>query len=238
MRTTQDINVLIACEESQRVCIAFRERGFNAFSCDIQECSGGHPEWHILGDCFLVMKQDVEFATMDGTNHNVSHWDLIIAHPPCTYLSNAGNRWYNVDRYGDKAIDRWIMRKEAVEFFYRFFYAPASHIVIENPIGYINKYLKPTQIIQPYYFCDSIDSEDYVSKTTCLWYCDDTPNKLPVLQRTNGFPKPSPIKKYSNGKKASWTEEQHDAKTRSKTFVSVANAMAEQWGKWLIDEEK
>ena len=98
------MNVIIACEESQRVCMEFRERGHNAFSCDIQEPSGGHPEWHILGDVLKILNPvrqaadilDIEFQTMTGDEYAISQWDLIIAHPPCTYLTNTGNRWFNV----------------------------------------------------------------------------------------------------------------------------------------------
>lgn len=103
----QDIHVLVACEESQRVCIAFRKRGFEAYSCDILECSGGHPEWHIQGDAIEAM-------------HSRS-WDLIIAHPPCTYLTVSGNRWFNIERYGDKARkrERERGRSEVLYAFYQ-----------------------------------------------------------------------------------------------------------------------
>lgn len=131
------MKVLVACEESQEVCKAFRARGHEAYSCDIQSCSGGHPEWHI---------QD------DGLNH-LEGWDLIIAHPPCTYLTVAGNRHFDIFRYGQKAIDRLNNRIEAAEFFMRIVNAPCNHIAIENPVGYMNThYRKPDQIIQPYYF--------------------------------------------------------------------------------------
>jgi hypothetical protein len=101
------MRVLVACEESQRVCIAFRERGHNAFSCDIQEPSGGHPEWHIMRDVLGLLNGCCGFFTMDGKYHMIpDKWDLIIAHPPCTYLTNTGNRWFNVERYGEKARQR------------------------------------------------------------------------------------------------------------------------------------
>ena len=88
------MKVLVACEESQRVCIAFRERGHEAYSCDIQECSGGYPEWHILGDCIPFLNGNCTFITQDGQSHTIdSKWDLIIAHPPCTRLCNSGQRW-------------------------------------------------------------------------------------------------------------------------------------------------
>lgn len=101
-RQPQDLKVLVACEESQRVCIAFRERGFTAFSCDIQECSGGHPEWHIQGDVLPVLNQK---------------WDLIIAHPPCTYLTVSGARWFDRDKYGEEAIKRERERERRGVFY-------------------------------------------------------------------------------------------------------------------------
>ncbi len=107
------MNVLIACEESQEVCKAFREKGHRAFSCDIQECSGGHPEWHVQDDALRLINGykfgygAPFFITNDGRTHDTpERWDLIIAHPPCTYLTVTGNRWFNVERYGDKAIQR------------------------------------------------------------------------------------------------------------------------------------
>ena len=101
------LRVLVACEESQRVCIAFRERGFEAFSADIQEPSGGHPEWHIQGDCLPLLNGDCEFETVDGGKHSIEgKWDLIIAHPPCTFLTVTGNRWFSVAMYGEKAKER------------------------------------------------------------------------------------------------------------------------------------
>lgn len=97
------MKVLVACEESQRVCTAFRRRGHEAYSCDIIEPSGGHPEWHIMNDVLPILNGDITFETMDGEEHFIDKWDLIIAHPPCTYLTVTGNRWFNVEKYGDKA---------------------------------------------------------------------------------------------------------------------------------------
>ena len=151
------MNVLIACEESQRVCMAFRERGHNAFSCDVQEPSGGHPEWHILGDALEIINprtwgkcKYIEFDTMDGKHHTITgKWDLLIAHPPCTYLSNAGARhlWknheLNVARYYKGLISR--------EFFMKFYNADCPRICIENPVpSKIYELPRYTQIIQPY----------------------------------------------------------------------------------------
>lgn len=106
------MNVLIACEESQRICTEFRKRGHTAFSCDIEDCSGGHPEWHIRQDVIPLLNGDVQFATCDGKRYKIDgQWDLIIAHPPCTYLTVSGNRWFNVDRYGEKALERFRERE-------------------------------------------------------------------------------------------------------------------------------
>ena len=142
------MKILIACEESQTVCKAFRDRGFEAYSCDIQDCSGGHPEWHIKDDAIKVLYNN--------------KWDLVIAHPPCTYLSFAGNGWFNIDKYGDKAIERHSLRKQAEDFFLKFYNYPGK-IAIENPRGSINSKIKPTQIIHPFFFGDE------EKKTTCLW---------------------------------------------------------------------
>lgn len=101
------MRVLVACEESQAVCIAFRNRGHEAYSCDIQPCSGGHPEWHIQGDCLPLIDGNCEFRTVDGQKRIVpGRWDLLIAHPPCTFLTVSGNRWFNVERYGESARER------------------------------------------------------------------------------------------------------------------------------------
>lgn len=106
------MNILIACEESQEVCKAFRRRGHTAWSCDIEPCSGGHEEWHIQGDVLPYLNGNCDFTTADGTKHHQQgKWDLIVAHPPCTYLTISGNRWFNVERYGDKAIQRMAERE-------------------------------------------------------------------------------------------------------------------------------
>ena len=227
------MNVLIACEESQRVCIEFRKLGHRAFSCDIQECSGGHPEWHILGDCLPLLNGNCEFKTEDGKVHaQDGRWDLIIAHPPCTYLTVSGNRHFNIERYGDKAIERIQKREEAIDFFMKFVNADCDKIAIENPIGVINtRYRKPDQIIEPYWF-----GHPY-AKRTCLWL-----KNLPKLKPTN-MVEPERIHSagksggYSgtlwyvtdeSGKILSWRDPR-TKKERSKTFVGVAKAMAEQW---------
>jgi hypothetical protein len=223
------MNVLVACEESQRVCIAFRERGHNAFSCDIQEPSGGHPEWHIHGDCLPVLRGG-QIVTMDGVTHDIPKWDIIIAHPPCTYLTNTGNRWFNVERYGDKAIQRAKDREKAVEFFMQFVNADCDRIAIENPIGHMStRYRKADQIIQPYEY-------GYPArKATCLWL-----KGLPKLKPTEIVEYKLKTRNYSDGLAAAWATDENGkilrwndpetAKQRSKTVPGIAKAMAEQWG--------
>lgn len=144
------MKVLVACEESQRVCIEFRNKGHETFSCDLKESSGGHPEWHIVGDCLQIIYND--------------HWDLPIAHPPCTYLSNVATRWHSLKSQSlEQIADRTIKRLEAAQFFMNIVNAPVDKIAIENPLGIMSTvYRKPDQIIHPYYFADS--QEEYVTK--------------------------------------------------------------------------
>ena len=227
------MNVLVACEESQEVCKAFRAKGHRAFSCDLQECSGGHPEWHIQGDALNIINpvDDGEFvgicfSTMDDAIHVIERWDLIIAHPPCTYLTVTGNRWFNVDKYGEKAVQREREREEAIRFFMKFVNADCDKIAIENPIGCLSsRYRKPDQIVQPYFFGDR------ARKSTCLWL-----KGLKPLKKTNVVE--PVIVRYKNGKGTDnpWHMEtinlspSERAKARSKTFPGIAKAMAEQWG--------
>ena len=161
--------MLITCEESQTVCKAFRAKGHNAFSCDVIEPSGGRPEWHIKGDVLKILNPrqisksfyGIVFETMGGEAHKIEgSWNLIIAHPPCTYLTITGNRWFNVERYGDKAIQRVKDREEAVKFFMQFVNANCDHIAIENPVGHMSTaFRKPDQIIQPYMFGDAFEKK-------------------------------------------------------------------------------
>ncbi len=204
------MKVLIACEESQAVCIAFRAKGHEAYSCDILDCSGGHPEWHIKGECIPLLEQD---------------WDLIIAHPPCTYLTVAANRYYNIEKYGEKAIQRHKDREAAVKFFMEFTNLKCPKVAIENPIGCMSSlYKKPTQIIQPYQFGHT------ERKATCLWL-----KGLPPLKPTN-IVEPDIIY-HKSGRTDSRLHfetlklpKEERAKMRSKTFKGIAEAMAEQWG--------
>ena len=225
---------MVACEESQEVCKAFRELGHEAYSCDIQECSGGHPEWHIMGDVINILNpvDDGEFigicfSTMDDQIHVIEKWDLIIAHPPCTYLTVTGNRWFNVERYGDKAVQRIKNREEAAEFFMAFANADCDHIAIENPVGYMSTYWrKPNQIIQPWMFGDAEE------KKTCLWL-----KGLPNLAETNIVAPPERVRFDSGKSMPKWyadawhLSKEERSKLRSKTFPGIAKAMALQWGK-------
>lgn len=179
------MNVLVACEESQRVCMAFRERGHNAYSCDIQEPSGGHPEWHLKADVlrYLNPVPEIEgilpFLTMDGESHFIAgKWDLIIAHPPCTYLSAAGAvRLYNSE-HEIKDHDRYTKGLDASDFFMTFLNSECDRVCVENPVPLrIFELPKYSQIIQPYYFGDPWN------KKTCLWL-----KGLPHLTPTNVVP--------------------------------------------------
>lgn len=219
------MKVLVACEESQRVCVEFRAKGHEAFSCDIEPCSGGHKEWHIQGDCLPLLNGNCTFQTADKQTHaQVGKWDLIIAHPPCTFLTVTGNRWFNEERYGEKAVQRKRDRQEAIDFFMKFVNADCERIAIENPIGIMSTvYRKPDQIIQPYQFGDP------ARKATCLWL-----KGLKPLQPTN-MVEPEVIR-YKNGKTDDpWhyntlsLPPKERARERSKTFPGIAKAMAEQW---------
>lgn len=188
------MKVLVACEESQRVCIAFREKGHEAYSCDIQECSGGHPEWHIVQDVLPLLNGRCTFLTSDGQAHKVDgRWDLIIAHPPCTYLTIAGA--CNIPKHPE----RIELGFEAVRFFEKFLNADCEHICIENPPP-MKRFSLPlcSQIIQPYMFGDPYN------KRTCLWLLG-----LPFLIPTH-IVKPSDDKyfwySHSKGKKMSMSK--------------------------------
>lgn len=219
------MKVLIACEESQTVCKAFRERGHEAYSCDIQEPSGRNPEWHILGDALQAVEGG-QVTTMDGKTHDIGKWDLLIAHPPCTYLAVSGNRWFNIARYGDRAVERLKARKEAAEFFMAFVNADIPRICVENPVGYMSThYRKPDCIVQPYEFGHK------ARKKTCLWL-----KGLPKLTPTD-IVEPDIIRyQNGNGTDDPWHMEtlklppKERAKARSVTFPGIAKAMVEQWG--------
>jgi site-specific DNA-cytosine methylase len=204
--------ILIACEESQTVCIAFRHKGFEAVSCDLLPCSGGHPEWHIQGDVGEQLNKD---------------WDLIIAHPPCTYLTVTGNKWMKPE-FKDRFPNRQKQRDDAIEFFLKIANSKCEHIAIENPVGIISTvWRKADQYIHPYHFGDPH------SKKTGLWL--------------KGLPRLVPTKiveplmyTYKNGRKDPiWHVESKKLppaerqRVRSKTFDGIALAMADQWGNYI-----
>lgn len=230
------MKVLVACEESQAVCKAFRELGHEAYSCDIIECSGGHPEWHIRQSVLPLLNGNCTFETQDGLKHALwSKWDLIIAHPPCTYLTLTGNRWFDAVKYGYDAQKRWDDRCIAICFFLAIAYADCERIVIENPIGVMSRYFrKPDQIVQPWQFATT--NEEKAVKSTCLW--------LKGVNPLHPFHKEKPEMAYHewttpDGKckrQSLWyyntrcLPHSERAKAASKTFPGIAKAMAEQWG--------
>lgn len=210
------MKVLVACEESQRVCKAFRAQGHEAYSCDIEFCSGNRPEWHIWADVEPLLNGNCEFRTCDGQKHKiVGAWDMIIAFPPCTYLTKAGS--CNLIRGGQVDEERLALGVKAAEFFMKIYNADCPRICIENPVPIKRFNLPPqTQKVEPYYFGVP------VSKTTYLWL-----KGLPYLCPTNVI-EPQytfnnyPLFKNSFGK--------YKQKNRSKTFEEVAAAMALSWG--------
>lgn len=222
------MRVLIACEESQTVCKAFRKKGHEAFSCDILDQSGGHPEWHLKGDVFQFINQG---------------WDLMIAHPPCTYLAGSGVQWLSHPEDTSLPFDerrphpRYPNRRQdmldSVEFVKALYNANIDKIAIENPVGLLSsRWKKPDQIVHPYHFGDE------ATKATCLWL-----KNLPKLIHTNVVDKGEKFHWIDSrtGKAKSQPKWFHDiwltAKTkeerqslRSKTFQGIADAFAEQWG--------
>ena len=219
------LNVLVACEESQAVTKQFRALGHNAYSCDLLDSSGGNPEWHIKGDA-LQIAYDSSYD-----------WDLMIAHPPCTYLAVSGARWlYNKD--GSRNEDRWVKQAEGLAFVRKLLEAPIDYIALENPVSVISTQIrKPDQIIQPYQFGDE------ASKKTCLWT-----KSLPDLVHTELVGKGEMVEWIDkNGKtkrQAKWyLDALSKAKTpeerrtlRSKTFEGIAKAMADQWSSAIIED--
>lgn len=226
------MKVLIACEESQRVCMAFREKGHEAYSCDIEPSSGRHPEWHIRSDVLRILNGNTEFETEDGTKHYIDgRWDMILAFPPCTHLAVSGALHFEKKREDGR-------QREGIEFFCKFLTADCERIAIENPVNIISgdyvkqwfpdiakKYnlpLKPTQRIQPYEYGDP------ARKKTCLWL-----KGLEPLKPTN-IVKPELVTyTYKNGKIKTYSADCGFCKSgveRSKTYPGIAKAMAEKWG--------
>lgn len=216
------MKILVACEESQEVCKAFRAKGHEAYSCDLQEPSGGHPEWHILGDALDAVKGG-RIVTMDGETHSVGTWDMLIAHPPCTYLSNAGAcRLY--PHKGKLDVARYQKGLEAKAFFMSFYDAEIQRIAVENPVSSKVFEMPPhTQEIQPWMF-----GHPYTKKTR-LWL-----KRLSPLYPTDIVKPIAPYVPSGTGRKNRSTygaaKRGEDAKNRSKTFTGIAKAMAEQWG--------
>ena len=218
------MKVLVACEESQRVCIAFRERGHEAYSCDIQPCSGGHPEWHIQSDVLPLLNGNCTFHTADTHTHTIGgKWDLIIAHPPCTRLCSSGQRWlyHGDENYRERKV---FEQAEGIRFFMSFVGVNCPRVAIENPVGIMSRlYRKPNCIYNPYDFEGETDS-----KRTCLWL-----KGLPPLKPTQTLPKDkrtlSIWKAEFDGKKYGWGSKE-TKRLRSQTPWGVAKAMADQWG--------
>ncbi len=219
------IRVLVACEESQAVTKELRKLGIEAFSCDLLPCSGGHPEWHYQVDVFEAIKLG---------------WDMMICFPPCTYLTVTGVRWlYNKDKTRNEA--RWTAQDEAVEFAKALFYSDINMVALENPVGKLSSlWMKPTQIIQPYFFGDE------AQKTTCLWLKNLPPlyhNKSANLfdKQTTHCGKGEMVTTSTGKTFSKWYWETSKGKgkerqiMRSKTFPGIAKAMAEQWGYYLIN---
>jgi site-specific DNA-cytosine methylase len=205
-----NMKILVACEESQAVTIELRKLGHEAYSNDLIECSGGHPEWHIKGDVLNIINKG---------------WDMIIAFPPCTYLTLTGNRWFNIEKYGDKAIQRHKDRVDAIDFFNAIIKSDCEKIVVENPIGVMSsKYRKPDQIIHPYMFGYP------TTKATCLWL-----KGASKLTPTDIVEKGEVVISRSGNRMSRWYYDTSclphadRAKARSKTFPGIAKAMAEQW---------
>ena len=215
------MKVLVACEFSQAVAGEFLKRGHDAWSCDILPCEGEYPERHFQCDVLPIMY-----------GHN---WDLVIAHPPCTYLTATGNRWFDTGKYGQSAWERMNKRNDAIKFFYQFVLYQAKSrckMAIENPVGVMSTaFRRPNQIINPYQFGGT------ERKKTCLWLFN-----LPVLEPTE-INEPEGMTDYGMGDwyyETSKLSKEQRAHERSKTFPGIAKAMAEQWGKeeslWTDDE--
>lgn len=201
------MNVLVACECSQEVAFAFREKGHQAFSCDIEPCYGGFPEWHICGDVIPLLNGKCNFRTQDGASHFIENeWDLIIAFPPCTDLAASGAR-----HFAKKMADG--RQQKSVEFFMEFVYSSCCRIAIENPVGIMStRYRKPDQIVQPWQFGHG------ETKATCFWL----KNLSPLV--------PTDIVEGREQRVWKMPPGPNRARERSKTYAGIASAMAEQWG--------
>jgi len=233
------MKILVACEESQAITKELRLLGHEAYSCDLLACSGGHPEWHFKNDVFEVINNNGGKLQNGEDIIDDEKWEMMIAHPPCTFLSVSGAKWYyHPDdshlptserrphpRFPNRAKDR----EEAVSFFVELMNAPIEKIAIENPVGIIStRYRKPDQIVQPYMFGDE------ATKTTCLWL-----KNLPKLEPTDIVGKGERVVFKSGKSQPKWySDALTKAKTaaerqtlRSKTFPGMAKAIATQWTK-------
>ena len=239
------MKILVACEESQAVTIELRKLGHEAYSCDIEPCSGGHPEWHIMQDVLPLLNGNCAFKTCDKETHVVNgKWDMLIAFPPCTHLAVSGAAWFEKKRANGE-------QRDAIKFFMTFITADCEKIVVENPVNiisgdYISKWfpdlqeeygfpIKPSQKIQPWQFGEE------AQKTTCLWI-----KGVPLLSSTEIVGKGEmKANNRKNGRieyRAKWFEDarklssKERSKVRSKTFPGVARAMAEQWAGPMKEE--
>lgn len=236
------MNVLVACEESQAVCKAFRELGENAYSCDLLPCSGGHPEWHFQEDMFDVILNGGGRLQTGKKEFIEGKWDLMIAHPPCTYLAVSGARWYyhpadkdlpvGQRRPHPKFPDRAKDREDAVKFFMNVAQTNVPMTGIENPVGIMStRWRKPDQIIEPWMFGDE------ASKKTCLWL-----KNLPLLTPTDIVGKGEVYTAKSGNKSPKWFTDiffsgvsaEERRTLRSKTFPGIAKAMATQWTAYAL----
>ena len=254
-------NILVACEESQTVTQKLRDLGHNAYSCDLLPCSGDHPEWHIQGDVFDVIKENknITFKPVKGSKVKLKEgWDMMIAHPPCTFLSSSGAQWYYDPKDKQLPIDmrpphpkypsRIKDKQEAIDFVKALLFCGIKQIALENPVGAISSELeKPDQIIQPYMFGDA------ATKTTCLWlrnlppltpwFSGDDVDKGERVVFRSGKSQP---KWYADALKDAKTDAERRT-LRSKTFDGIAEAFAYQWAgccssveppEWLTEEKK
>lgn len=207
------MKILVACEESQAVTIELRRLGHQAYSCDILECSGGHPEWHIKDDVLKYINGDQAiFWTMDNVGHiTPEKWDMIIAFPPCTNLAVSGAR-----HFAEKRADG--RQQASINFFMKFANAYCDRIAIENPVGIMSTHFrKPDQIINPWQFGHP------ETKKTCLWL-----KNLPLLVETENVYEYMMTLPQKDRNRIHWMGSGH-AKERSKTYPGIARAMAEQW---------
>lgn len=209
------LNIILGCEESQAVTLEFRALGFNAYSCDILDCSGGRPDLHIKGDILEVLKGGW-FTLQNGDKVFITKWHAGIFFPPCTHLASSGAK-----HFAKKIADG--RQAEGVDFFLKIANSGLKYSALENPVGVMSsKYRKPDQIIQPWQFGDTFQ------KTTCLWL-----RGFPKLEHTHIVDKGEFVTTPSGKRLPKWYSDNKSAKNRSKTFAGIAKAMAEQWGFYL-----